>query len=176
MMDYVTNSYYEMCETFYSKRAKKFRAGLYGASDHVAQGYTTPATPDGRANPDPIADAASPVQARDFNGPTAVLTSSLHYHQEHFIDGVALNIKIHPNVLSREDGKAKLRDMTKAYLDNGGLEVQYNIVSSEQMREAQKHPDDYHDMVVRIAGYSAYFVELNTDQQNDLIARTENVI
>jgi pyruvate-formate lyase len=76
--------------------------------------------------------------------------------------------------LSREDGVAKLRDMTKTYLNEGGMEVQYNIVSSEIMRAAQKDPDSYRNLVVRIAGYSAYFVELNKDFQDDIIRRTEN--
>ena len=90
------------------------------------------------------------------------------------MDGVALNIRIHPSALSREDGIAKLRDMTKAYLDNGGVEAQYNIVSTETLRKAQANPEEYRNLVVRIAGYSAYFVELSHDQQEDLISRTEN--
>ena len=90
------------------------------------------------------------------------------------MDGIALNLRIHPSALSREDGIAKLRDMTKTYFENGGMEVQYNVVSSETMRAAQKDPVTYRDLVVRIAGYSAYFVELSTDMQNDIIRRTEN--
>jgi pyruvate-formate lyase len=174
MMDWVTNAYYEMCKGIYSKRAKTFRAGLYGASDHVAQGYVTWGTPDGRQNPDPIADGASPCQGRDHNGPTAVLTSAEQYQHNKFMDGMALNIRVHPSALSRQDGIDKMRDMTKTYLDNGGMEVQYNVVSTEDMKAAQANPEEYRDLVVRIAGYSAYFVELSTDQQNDLISRTEN--
>jgi len=81
---------------------------------------------------------------------------------------------MHPSALSREDGIAKLRDMTRTYLNQGGMELQYNIVSSETMRAAQKDPDSYRNLVVRIAGYSAYFVELNRDCQDDIIRRTEN--
>ncbi len=174
MMDWVTNAYYEMCQGISSKRAKIFRAGLYGASDHVAQGYVTWATPDGRVLGQPIADGASPCQGRDINGPTAVLSSANTYDHSKFMDGMALNIRIHPSALSRQDGIDKLRDMTKAYLDAGGMEVQYNVVSTEDMKAAQEDPEKYRDMVVRIAGYSAYFVELSRDQQNDLITRTEN--
>ena len=175
MMDYVTDAYYRMCQQIYSKRAKIFKAGLYGASDHVAQGYVTWGTPDGRVHPDPIADGASPCQGRDHNGPTSVLSSALGYRHTKFMDGMALNIRIHPSCISNQEGIEKLRDMTKAYLDNGGMEVQYNVVSSDTMRAAQADPDAYHNLVVRIAGYSAYFVELSFDQQNDLISRTENV-
>jgi hypothetical protein len=116
------------------------------------------------------------AQGRDHNGPTAVCTSARCYDHSKFMDGLALNIRIHPSALNREDGLAKLRDMTKAYLDFGGMEVQYNEVSSETMRAAQKDPDSYRNLVVRIAGYSAYFIELNTDCQNDIIRRTENAL
>jgi formate C-acetyltransferase len=122
----------------------------------------------------PLADATSPGQGRDLNGPTAVFNSSCCFDHSNYMDGIALNLRIHPSVLSREDGIAKLRDMTKTYLENGGMEVQYNIVSSETMRAAQKDPVTYRDLVVRIAGYSAYFVELSRDMQNDIIRRTEN--
>lgn len=87
---------------------------------------------------------------------------------------MALNLRIHPTTLSRDDGLAKLRDLTKTYLASGGMEIQYNVVSSETMRAAQQDPETYRDLVVRIAGYSAYFVELSADCQNDIISRTEN--
>jgi formate C-acetyltransferase len=92
------------------------------------------------------------------------------------MDGIALNLRIHPTTLSGADGIAKLRDLTKAYFDQGGMETQYNVVSSETMRAAQEDPQTYRDLVVRIAGYSAYFVELNEDCQNDIIKRTENAL
>ena len=175
-MKFATESYADLCASKSSHYAKYYRAGLYGAADHVSQGYVTWATPDGRLSGTPIADAASPAQGRDKNGPTAVLVSSCCYNHHRFMDGVCLNLRIHPSVLSREDGVKKLSDMIKTYHDMGGAEVQFNVVSSETMRKAQADPDEYRDLVVRIAGYSAYFVELTTDQQNDLISRNENVI
>jgi pyruvate formate-lyase/glycerol dehydratase family glycyl radical enzyme len=175
-MKWICDTYYEICQQCNSTRAKHYKSGLYGASDHVAQGYRAWATPDGRKTGEPIADASSPAQGRDISGPTAVLLSECCFDHSKFMDGLALNIRIHPTALNGEDGTAKLRDLTKAYLANGGMEVQYNIVSSETMRAAQADPDAYRNLVVRIAGYSAYFVELNQDCQNDLIARTENSI
>ena len=80
------------------------------------------------------------------------------------------------HALQREDGMDKLRAMTKAFMEDGGMEVQYNIVSADTMRAAQADPDAYNELVVRIAGFSAYFVELNKDCQNDLISRTENML
>jgi len=176
MMAWVINAYYEACRECYSSRAKVFKAGLYGAADHVGQGYTTWATPDGRKAGTPIADAASPVQGRDTNGPTAVFVSSLCYDHSKFMDGVCLNVRLHPTVLSREDGIYKLRDMVKAYMAAGGAEAQFNVVSTETLRAAQAKPDEYRNLVVRIAGYSAYFVELTRDCQDDLISRTENLL
>jgi formate C-acetyltransferase len=173
-MKWVVDKYYEICKECYSVRCRIFKGGMYGAADHIAQGYTTWGTPDGRIGGTPIADAASPAQGRDKNGPTAVLMSALSFEQGKFMNGLALNLRIHPSALSREDGIGKLRDITRAYLDQGGMEVQYNIVSAETMRAAQKDPETYRDLVVRIAGYSAYFVELGLDGQNDLINRTEN--
>ena len=173
-MRWVCDTYYEICRECYSARAEHFKAGLYSASDHVFQGYHTWATPDGRKSGEPMADATSPAQGRDGNGPTAVFNSALCFDHSKFMDGLALNIRIHPSALSREDGIAKLRDITRTYMNAGGMEVQFNVVSSETMRAAQKDPDSYRNLVVRIAGYSAYFVELNTDCQNDIIHRTEN--
>ncbi len=173
-MKWVVDTYYDICKECSSVRSKIFKGGMYSAASHVAQGYTTWATPDGRLAGKPIADAASPAQGRDKNGPTAVLKSALCYEHGKFMNGLALNIRIHPSALSAEDGVAKLRAMTQTYMDMGGMEVQYNIVSSDTMRAAQADPATYRDLVVRIAGYSAYFTELPLDCQNDLITRTEN--
>ncbi len=175
-MSWVVEAYREMCSEIYSRRSRIFKGGMYSAASHVAQGYTTWATPDGRHTGEPIADAASPAQGRDTNGPISVLNSALCFEHGRFMNGLALNIRIHPSTLSREDGPDKLRALTQTYMDNGGMEVQYNIVSADTMRAAQADPETYRDLVVRIAGYSAYFVELSRDCQNDLITRTENRI
>jgi pyruvate formate-lyase/glycerol dehydratase family glycyl radical enzyme len=173
-MKWICDVYYNICDECHSVRSKVYKAGLYGAADHVAQGYHTWATPDGRKTGEPLADAASPAQGRDKNGPTAVFNSSCCVDYEKYMDGIALNLRIHPTALRGEDGIGKLRDMTKVYFENGGMEVQYNVISTETLRAAQKDPKTYRDLVVRIAGYSAYFVELNTDCQNDIISRHEN--
>ncbi|MBR6521502.1 MAG: hypothetical protein IKT47_02430 [Oscillospiraceae bacterium] len=168
--------YYDLCNQMYSVRSKKYKAGLYGASDHIAQGYTTWATPDGRKYGEPLADAMSPAQGRDVNGPTAVFESTGVFDHHHYMGGIALNMRMHPNVLATDAGIEKLRDMTKTYFEEGGLEVQYNVVDTETLRAAQQTPENYRDLVVRIAGYSAYFVEMGADLQNDIISRNENMI
>ena len=171
---WVVELYHDMCAGVYSKRARIYRSGMYGASDHVIQGSHTWATPDGRKTGTPIADAASPAQGRDKHGPTGVFMSELCFDHSVMADGMALNLKIHPSSLQTDADNAKLRELTKAYFANGGMEVQYNIVSAETMKDAQKRPEAYTDLVVRIAGYSAYFIDLSTECQNDLISRTEN--
>jgi len=175
-MEWCTRMYYDICKQMYSTRSKVYKAGLYGASDHVAQGKLTWGTPDGRKWPDPIADAASPAQSRDKIGPTGVLNSSCCYDQTKFLGGIALNLRMHPSVLSNDAGMEKLRDITMEYFKNGGMEVQYNVVDTETLKDAQVNPEEYRDLVVRIAGYSAYFIELGRDLQNDIIARNENRI
>jgi len=174
-MKWLIDNYYKMCSERSSIRCKIYKAGMYGASNHVVQGWTTWATPDGRFTGEPIADACSPAQSRDGQGPTAVFASSLCFDHTKFMDGIALNMRMHPSVLSRDDGITKLRDMVRTYMDDGGMEVQFNVVDTETLRAAQISPNDYRDLVVRIAGYSAYFVELSHDNQNDIISRHENV-
>ena len=175
-LKWLVDLFYDIGDKCYSVRAKKYCSGLYGAADHVAQGWTTFATPDGRRAGEPLADAISPSQSRDTNGPTAVFVSANCFDHTKFAGGLAVNLRMHPTVLSRDDGVAKLRDMTKSYFENGGMEVQYNIIDTETLRAAKAAPTEYRDLVVRIAGYSAYFVELDGDLQDDIIARNENVI
>ncbi len=172
-MKWCCDTYYDICAKMHTSRCKVYKAGLYGASDHINQGRLTWGTPDGRKYPDPIADAASPAQSRDKNGPLAVLLSSCCYDQTKFLGGIAINLRMHPSVLSNDAGIEKLREVTKAYFAKGGMEIQYNVVDTETLKEAQLHPEQYRDLIVRIAGYSAYFVELGTDLQNDIIARNE---
>ena len=175
-MTWVQELYIRLCSECSSSRSKKYKSGLYGATDHINQGYRTWATPDGRKFGEPIADAASPAQGRDKNGPAAIFKSACCFDHHKYINGMALNIRMHPSVMSNDEGTGKLRDITKNYFKNGGMEVQYNVIDSETLRKAQKDPDEYRDLVVRIAGFSAYFVDLNTDQQNDIISRHENMI
>ena len=175
-MKWICDVYSEICGECFGVRSKAYRGGLYGAADHIAQGYHTWATPDGRKTGEALADATSPAQGRDFDGPTAVFNSNCCFDHSRCMEGIALNIRIHPTALKKEEDIGKLRDMTKAYFANGGMEVRYNLVSSETMRAVQKDPQTYRDPVVPIAGYSAYFIELGTDMQNDIIRRTENAL
>ncbi|MDR1421417.1 MAG: hypothetical protein LBI64_00950 [Coriobacteriales bacterium] len=168
--------YYQICQECTNTRGGRYTSGLYGASDHVRQGFDTLATPDGRRLGEPIADAMSPAQSRDTKGPTAVFRSTCSFDHHHYMGGIAVNLRMHPTTLQSAEGAAKLRDLTKTYFEEGGMEVQYNIVDTDTLRAAQKSPTDYRDLVVRIAGYSAYFVELGKSLQDDIIARNENTL
>ena len=173
---YVMDLYYGISRAFHNERCKVYKCGMFGAADHVPQGEITWATPDGRKAGTPIADAMSPVQGRDEHGPTSVFLSSCCFDHSRYMDGMAVNLKIHPTSLSSDDGIDKLEDMTRTYFDDGGMEVQYNVVDAKTLRDAQKHPDQYHNLVVRIAGYSAYFVDMTEAMQNDVISRAEHTI
>jgi pyruvate formate-lyase/glycerol dehydratase family glycyl radical enzyme len=151
----------------------RWAAGLYPVTTHVLFGMATAASPDGRKAGEPLADGISPVQQMDRNGPTAVLKSVASIDQKKFSNGTLLNMKFHPTALSNETGKAKLISLIKTYFALGGMEMQFNIVSSKVLRNAQEHPEEYRDLVVRIAGFSAYFVELYKASQEDIIKRTE---
>ena len=175
-MKYVMDLYYNITRAFSTCRCTTYKCGTFGASDHVVQGEITWATPDGRKTGEPIADACSPGQGRDVCGPTGVFNSAVNFDHGHYLDGMALNLKIHPTSLRAEDGVTKLEDMTRTYFNNGGMEIQYNVVDAETLRKAQAHPEDYHNLVVRIAGFSAYFVDMTEAMQNDIISRAEHKV
>ena len=173
-MKYIIDLYYDISRAFSNKRCKVYKCGTFGASDHVAQGEITWATPDGRKTGQPIADAASPGQGRDTCGIPSVFLSATSFDHSHFMDGMALNLKIHPTALRGNDGITKLEDLTKTYFDLNGMEVQYNVVDADTLRKAQSDPSAYHNLVVRIAGFSAYFVDMTETMQQDIISRAEH--
>ncbi|GHT79704.1 putative pyruvate formate-lyase 2 [Actinomycetota bacterium] len=175
-MQFCVETYYDFCDEVSTIRSDRCKAGLYGASDHIAQGFVTYATPDGRKAGEPLSDAASPCQGRDKCGPTAIFKSATSYDHQRCMGGMALNVKMHPKSMESEDGIKKLSDLTKTYFDLGGMEVQYNVVDAKTMRKAQENPDEYRDLVVRIAGFSAYFVEMGEPLQADIIARNEHMV
>ena len=155
-------------------RGNGWSAGLWPVTTNVAFGLSTPTTPDGRKLGEPLADGCSPVQQMDKNGPTCVLTSVGSIDHRQFANGTLLNLKFSPSCLNGADGVEKLTQLLKTYFfDYLGMEVQINVISADTMRAAQKNPEQYKDLVVRIAGFSVYFVEMHRNGQNDVISRTE---
>ena len=142
-------------------------------TSHQPGGALTGATPDGRHAHETCADGTvSPMQGRDTQGPTAVMRSALRINQDPY-QATLMNMKFHPSVLQSDEDLRKLSVMIKTYLEHGGKHVQFNVVSREVLLKAQQNPAQYRDLVVRVAGYSAYFTQLNGAVQDEVIARTE---
>ncbi|HPP45485.1 MAG TPA: pyruvate formate lyase family protein, partial [Methanomassiliicoccaceae archaeon] len=140
---------------------------------HVYFGSVTGATPDGRLAGEPLSEGISPVQGRDKNGPTAVLKSAAKMDHVR-TGGTLLNQKFSPDVLDGEEGLRALMNLIRAYFKMGGHHIQFNVIRAETLREAQKHPERYRDLIVRVAGYSDYFCDLSRALQDEIIARTEH--
>lgn len=146
-------------------------------SANVGQGYGTMATPDGRKAHQPLAEGCSPAHSRDRNGPTAVFKSVSKLRTEEITGGVLLNQKVTPTLLAKEENKQKLTLLIRTFSDRlNGYHVQYNVVSRETLIDAQIHPEEHRDLIVRVAGYSAFFNVLSKATQDDIIARTEQTL
>ncbi|AEB06353.1 pyruvate formate-lyase [Coriobacterium glomerans PW2] len=151
-----------------------YYAGTSSISANVPQGAGTLATPDGRRAGDPLAEGCSPSHEADKFGPTSVFKSVAKLPTSEITGGVLLNQKVTPQVLDKPENRAKLAMLTRAFFDKlHGYHVQYNVVSRETLKDAQVHPERHRDLIVRVAGYSAFFNVLSRATQDDIIARTE---
>ena len=149
-------------------------AGTSSVAANVPQGAGTCATPDGRHWGEPLAEGCSPAHGRDKNGPTSVFKSLSKLKTDQIFGGVLLNQKIVPSLLEKAEDRQKLQMLIRTFFDVlHGWHVQYNVVSRETLLDAQQHPGKYPDLIVRVAGYSAFFHVLSPQTQNDIIARTE---
>ena len=151
------------------------RAGMYSAGVNLITGYITYATPNGRKAFDVVSDGGSPTQGADTCGPTGVVKSVVAMHPENYPNGMQFCMRFHPSAMQGEEGILKMKLFTETFFEEGGMQLQVNIVSTETLRAAQNNPDDYRDLVVRVAGFSAYFVELYKGLQDDIILRTDNM-
>jgi len=164
-------------ETYNNPRGGKFIPGAYTVSAHIPLGEAVGATPDGRKAREQLADGGlSPMVGRDRLGPSAVLKSVSKLDNYLTTNGSLLNIKFNPKTLDGADGIKKFGDFLLAFTKLKIQHIQFNIISRDVLIEAQKHPELNKGLVVRVAGYSAFFVELNKEIQDDIIARTEHVL
>ncbi len=155
----------------------KYFGGTSSISGNVPAGAVAPATYDGRKAWKPLAEGASPSAGMDQSGPTSVMKSISKLKTEEIVGGVLLNQKLTPTVMKSKQSKVKLTAMLHAFFnDMKGWHVQYNIVDREELLKAQKNPEEYRDLIVRVAGYSAFFTNLSMETQNDIIARTEQTL
>ncbi|MCD8013924.1 MAG: glycyl radical protein [Lachnospiraceae bacterium] len=165
--------YSKPLQDYRNPRGGQYQAGLYPVSANVPLGAQTGATPDGRYAHKPVADGVSPSAGKDVKGPTAAASSVAKL--DHFIvsNGTLFNQKFHPSALSGREGLEKFVSLIQGYFDQKGMHMQFNVVSRETLLDAQAHPENYKQLVVRVAGYSALFTTLSRSLQDDIINRTE---
>lgn len=166
-------TYTKPLEKYYNPRGGQFQAGLYPVSANVPLGAQTGATPDGRYAHTPVADGVSPSAGKDVNGPTCAANSVSKL--DHFIasNGTLFNQKFHPSALAGNQGLENFAALIRSYFDQKGSHMQFNVVDRNVLLDAQKNPDKYKGLVVRVAGYSALFTTLSKSLQDDIIRRTE---
>ena len=172
-LKFTADTYAQAISRGVSPRGNHWTAGCWPVTLNVVYGGMVAATPDGRKSGAPLSDGISPVQSMDKSGPFATINSILKFDQSEYSNGTLCNMKFHPTALQGEGGDRKLRAVMESYFRGGGMELQINVVSADMLRAAQKAPGDYQDLVVRVAGFSAYFVEVYKEAQDDLIRRTE---
>lgn len=147
------------------------RPNAISISAHQPGGAVTGATADGRKGGEVLADASlSPDHGTDTHGPLAVFQSAMKVNQDQY-QGTLMNMKFHPSAMKSTEDLAKLADVIKLYLTNGGKHIQFNIVDREELLDAKLHPEDHSELVVRVAGYSAYFTRLTPGIQDEVIER-----
>lgn len=169
----------DMCDVIHENKTNyghSMVASAISITAHAPGGASCTATPDGRYDGDTFADGStSPKQGYDLNGPLAVFSSAMKLPQDRYM-ATLMNMKFTPNALKTASDKKKLSDAVKVYLTNGGKHVQFNVVDSKTLKMAKVEKEKYRDLVVRVAGYSAYYTQLTDAIQNELIARTEQHI
>lgn len=169
--------YCKEVETYRNPRGGQFTPGSYTVSAHVPLGAVVGATPDGRYSGEQLADGGlSPMLGQDAQGPTAVLKSVSKLDNYLLSNGTLLNVKFTPSTLEGQSGLNKLADFLGAFTKLKLQHIQFNVVNAETLRAAQAKPQDYAGLVVRVAGYSAFFVELSKEIQDDIIRRTAHLL
>ena len=146
---------------------------LVSAGTQILEGKTLGATPDGRLRGEPVANGISPANGTEKNGLTMALRSVAYATAEpHLTNGASMNVRINPSIIQTDEGLEHFTSILEAYLELGGRELQINPISTDILRDAQAHPENYSDLSVKVTGYSARFIDLTKELQNDIIART----
>jgi len=173
IMRSVFEAYYQAVNGRPNTKGGVYRINMLPTTVHVYFGRVTGATADGRKASLPLSEGVSPVQGADRQGPTAVIKSVAK--MDHIrTGGTLLNQKFAPQFLADEEGIEKVTRLVRSYFSLDGHHIQMNVVNADTLRAAQQEPEQYRDLIVRVAGYSDYFCDLNTDLQNEIINRTEH--
>jgi len=171
----VLRVYCDELRKYRNMRDGLFIGALYYLTANIPFGKRTAATPDGRKSGEPLNDGGiSPVHGRDRKGPTAVARSVGKLDNQRVPHGSILNQRFHPSLLEGDDKLKLFQHYIRTFMDLGGWHTQFNVITSDILREAQKEPEKYRYLVIRVAGYSAYFTQLEEELQNDIIERTEH--
>ncbi|MFA5449079.1 MAG: pyruvate formate lyase family protein [Clostridia bacterium] len=178
----------EECWKYKTKTDKQYRGGMLSWNYWIGSGYILPASPDGRKHGQFLSNAICPVNGTDTNGPTANANSVgkvlggfaeqgdfMHY-VNYLPNGASHTITLNPSVTRDDDHKAKLKAFLKGYIENGGTALQINILDAEMLRDAQKHPENYKNLLVRVTGYNAYFTSIGKELQDEVIARESHKV
>ncbi len=169
----VARIYSEEVERHRNARGGGFIPGMYSVTTQVPFGYVTSALPSGRLAGEPLSNGASPSSRARLKGLTSALRSAAKIEWEHYTNGIAYTATLDPALVARADGVQLLASLIQAYVELGGMQVQFNIVDEQTLRNAQAHPESYPQLIVRVAGYSAYFTGLIKDVQDEIIKRYE---
>ena len=173
MAKYVSEHYCSTVRKYKTLNGGQYRPGLFCLSSNTPLGKQVCALPSGRNSGLPLADGGvSPKHGMDVLGPTASSKSVSKVEHAQASNGVNFNLKFMPTILKTESDRQKLIDVIRTYFSLNGMHIQFNILSTEKLLEAQKNPDKYRSLVVRVAGYSAFFVELDKEIQDEIISRT----
>lgn len=172
----VVRIYGEETDKHHSLFGGRFHPGFSSVSANVPYGWAVCALPDGRKEYTPLSDGNSPCHGADVNGPTAAAISCGKLKHELMSGGSILNIKFNPSTLEGEEGLHRFVEYVKGAMNAGVWHVQFNVVDADTLKDAQVHPEDHKDLIVRVAGYSAFFTGLSDILQEDIIGRTEHVM
>jgi len=173
LMKRVFEAYFEAVDGRPTPRGGSYRINLLPTTAHIYFGKMTGATADGRLAGDAVSEGVSPVQGADRKGPTAVI-KSLGKMDHVRTGGTLLNQKFTPQLLADDTGLAAVKDLVRSYFRLMGHHIQFNVVTADLLKEAQAQPEKYRDLIVRVAGFSDYFVDCSTELQNEIIKRTEH--
>lgn len=170
----IANHFYDTIHPYKDIFGSHFLTAFMGISNYIPMGRVLGATPDGRKNGEPSSEGVSPYVGTDHSTPLAAMRSTAKVNQEIHSGGTLLNLRLDHNLVATKRGQANLGAMIQTLFSLGGFHVQFNCISSETLRAAQAHPEDYKDLLVRVAGYSTQFVNLSRSMQDAIIARTEH--
>lgn len=170
----VANHFYDEIHQYHDIFGSPFLTAFMGISNYIPMGRVLGATPDGRCAGEPSSEGVSPYVGTDVSTPLAAMRSAAKLNQDVHSGGTLLNLRLDHNLVATKRGQANLGAMIQTLFAMGAFHVQFNCVSSEVLRAAQKNPDNYRDLLVRVAGYSTQFVNLSRSMQDAIIARTEH--